>query len=73
LLDYFGMLLLLEPQQELHLLHLNMNPLSDSNLLLTSKIVWCYRQSKNNVECITVDFTKLWPPQLRGWLGIWEL
>jgi hypothetical protein len=22
---------------------------------------------------ITVDFTKLWPRQLRGWLGIWEL
>jgi hypothetical protein len=21
---------------------------------------------------ITVDFTKLWPRQLRGWLGIWE-
>jgi hypothetical protein len=21
----------------------------------------------------TVDFTKLWPRQLRGWLGIWEL
>jgi hypothetical protein len=22
---------------------------------------------------ITVDFTKLWPRQLRGWLGIWDL
>ena len=22
---------------------------------------------------LTVDFTKLWPRQLRGWLGIWEL
>jgi hypothetical protein len=21
----------------------------------------------------TVDFTKLWPRQLRGWFGIWEL
>jgi hypothetical protein len=26
-----------------------------------------------NCADITVDFTKLWPRQLQGWLGIWEL
>jgi hypothetical protein len=26
-----------------------------------------------STNTITVDFTKLWPRQLRGWLGIWEL
>ena len=28
---------------------------------------------KRKINTFTVDFTKLWPRQLRGWLGIWEL
>ena len=30
-------------------------------------LLWRFR------TILTVDFTKLWPRQLRGWLGIWEL
>ena len=37
----------------------------------------CFEKSKNVVVVrfsnVTVDFTKLWPRQLRGWSGIWEL
>jgi hypothetical protein len=33
--------------------------------------VLCVHSVKRDYA-ITVDFTKLWPRQLRDWLGIWE-
>jgi hypothetical protein len=37
-------------------------------------LFYCSRKQIRLVENgLTVDFTKLWPRQLRDWLGIWEL